>query len=165
MSNKSSTNHPCAAICLALLAIIWMSPSAAGATPVVATLAASPVPSGQQTADQAPAVAPLETVDQYARRLLEERLAEPEKAEEPTRPVNAGEMGPAQFELIYITGMGKQARALIRLNKQYAKLAGSGEALAGWILADIGPDYVDIYKDEDQARIYLFSSPQAGLRK
>lgn len=163
MSNKSPVHRLGATVFPALLCIFWINPSAAQHMPTE-RLVAPPDASLEVGAKQASVGAPLETVDQYARRLLEERLAEPVKAEEQARPVNAGEMGPAQFELIYITGVGSQARALIRLNKLYAKLAGSGEALAGWVLADIGPDYVDIYKDEEQARIYLFASAQAGQR-
>ncbi len=162
MSNRSSTHTSFAAVCLALLSIIWISPCAAADTPVAPKPAVPPVSAGEETAEQTPAAVPLETVDQYALRLLEERLAESASSEEPKRPANAGQMGPAQFELIYITGTGKQARALIRLDRQYAKLASSGDALAGWVLSDIGPDYVDIYKDDEQARIYLFSRSQAG---
>jgi len=117
-----------------------------------------PLSSAAEVAERVPSALPSETIDQYALRLLEDRLAEPVDAEEPERRPNAGRVGPTQFELVYITGVGKQARALIRLDKKYAKLAGSGEALAGWTLSDIGADYVDIYKDQEQARVYLFSS-------
>lgn len=159
MSNKPFMQGVHAVACVVVISLIGVSPTAAVAVPAAAT----PSPTGatnEAHVEQAPAAMPQETIDQYARRLLDERMAAP-KEDEPQRRPNAGQMGPAQFELIYITGVGKAARAMIRLDKQYAKLAGSGEALAGWTLSDIGPDYVDIYKDEEQARIYLFSSRQS----
>lgn len=108
--------------------------------------------------DDAPAALPQETIDQYARRLLEQRLADPAATGQPQQRGHTGKIGPAQFELIYIAGVGKDARALVRIDKRYAKLAGGGDALAEWTLSHIGGDYVDIYKDDEQARIYLFSS-------
>lgn len=111
------------------------------------------------------AALPEETVERYARRLLERRLAEatePKTSGTAARRSNPGHVGPAQFELIYITGVGDEARAMVRIDKRYSKLVGNGDALAGWHLSDIGADYVDIEKTDEQARIYLFSNAPGG---
>lgn len=147
----------------------------AGATAAAIVLAATAAVNAKEPgparaaagAPEAPlsAALPDETVEYYARRLLERRLAEPSEAQ-PTgpavRPANPGHVGPAQFELIYISGVGNDARAMIRIDKRYAKLVGHGDALAGWRLSDIGADYVDIEKTDEQARVYLFSTPSGA---
>ena len=106
-----------------------------------------------------------ETLDRYAERLLEQRLRAPEDSptvEEP-QPVNeaprhVGTLGPANLDLIYIAGTAARSQAYVRIDKRYAKLMRVGEYVAGWRLKGIGVDYVDIVKDAEQARLYLFSS-------
>lgn len=67
-------------------------------------------------------------------------------------------MGPANLDLIYVAGTGARSQAYIRIDNKYAKRMGVGEFVAGWHLKAIGVDHVDIVKDDEQARLYLFSS-------
>lgn len=116
-----------------------------------------------------------ETVERYAERLLKLRMlkqtqdAAPKIVHVPA-PVaqpkleNVGEVGPARFELVFIAGAKNQERAHLRIDGQYAKLVKVGEHIAGWHLVGIGSDFVDIAKEGETTRLYLFSqaTPQGG---
>ena len=116
-----------------------------------------------------------ETIDRYAERILNQRLSKPEPIAPVAEPQPAadlprhiGTLGPANLDLIYIAGTAARSQAYVRIDKRYAKLMRVGEYVAGWRLRGIGVDYVDIVKDDEEARLYLFSSrfeikdPNAG---
>lgn len=116
-----------------------------------------------------------ETVERYAERLLKLRMNEQARDAAPkpsSAPVSAsppkleniGEVGPARFELVFIAGAKGQERVHLRIDGQYAKLLKAGEHFAGWRVLDIGSDFVDISKDGETTRLYLFSqtTPQSA---
>lgn len=116
-----------------------------------------------------------ETVERYAERLLKLRMHQ-QTQEADSQPVstpaktpqpkleNIGEVGPARFELVFIAGAKGQERAHLRIDGRYTKLVKVGEHFAGWCLVGIGSDFVDISKEGDATRLYLFSqaTPQSG---
>ena len=144
-------------------------PPALNAARADAFLERSEPPAASEAAPTAPPVAQLpaeygETLDRYAERVLQHRLHAPapdpvdaaQTSHDPAGQVGA--MGPANLDLIYVAGTGARSQAYIRIDNKYAKRMGVGEFVAGWHLKAIGVDHVDIVKDDEQARLYLFSS-------
>ncbi|MBJ7263342.1 MAG: hypothetical protein JHC61_06200 [Burkholderiaceae bacterium] len=145
--------------CCAALAWVMLSSvvQAADSAPPAAPLEMTAPPESQAIAQ------PAETVDSYAKRLLQHRATQPsEDAVGTNAPAISMQYTSPDMHVLFISSAGTRRSAYLVLDGTFGKTVSAHDSVGGWSVQTIGADYVDLDRKGEQRRLLL---PARGLGK